>query len=87
MQVTTFSSNGPFFAFFDAAPFYLSSCQALSEKRTISVCAELSHVLPPYYILRFNYISGEAISKVIQKMAKMASQKTAKGSLKLLPAG
>jgi hypothetical protein len=29
----------------------------------------------------------EAISKVIQKMAKMASQRTAKGSLKLLPAG
>jgi hypothetical protein len=29
----------------------------------------------------------EVISKVIQKMAKMASQRTAKGSLKLLPAG
>ena len=29
--------------------------------------------------------SIEAISKVIQKMAKMASQRTAKGSLKLLP--
>ena len=29
----------------------------------------------------------EAISKVIQKMAKMASQRAAKGSLKLLPVG
>jgi hypothetical protein len=29
----------------------------------------------------------EAISKVIQKMAKRTSQRTAKGSLKLLPAG
>jgi hypothetical protein len=36
-----------------------------------------------FFILKFN----EAISKVIQKMAKMASQRTAKGSLKLLPAG
>ena len=33
-----------------------------------------------------NFLS-EAISKVIQKMAKMASQRAAKGSLKLLPAG
>jgi hypothetical protein len=36
---------------------------------------------------RYNFFSFEAISKVIQKMAKMASQRTAKGSLKLLPAG
>ena len=33
-----------------------------------------------------NFSLNEAISKVIQKMAKMASQRTAKGSLKLLPA-
>ena len=57
----------------------------MNDDEKLEICEKLANALAKKDI-RTILIIYEAISKVIQKMAKMASQRAAKGSLNLLPA-
>ena len=57
----------------------------MNDDEKLEICEKLANALAKKDI-RTILIIYEAISKVIQKMAKMASQRAAKGRLNLLPA-